>query len=333
MPVPLLSSIAGHESGWKVIGELVTPARFCAVRPRALVRLSGLFHVLCSFSGHFNGGRRLPGSAELLDCRVLLREVPHTSLSFLENSALLGSANPRPPVKLPCRICSMCPATRTFALRCRRNLAVVLPIICLAHAVIAQDAAPSIPTASLSYYDDLRLAAAGNSTSPSPLFSGVTTEPLNNEVMRVSTDDGGTYYLRHLTAMDAITIDSITSEFDSVGAVLLAVHHWNNKVSAVVPEVADVASWCPLKFTVEVFDTASSPRKAAGHLIRDVVPRSKLEWPDPLRPYPTALMGAGRSAVSAPLATLAGVNGLTQVSYGSTSTSFDNKVDVSYHRR
>lgn len=191
--------------------------------------------------------------------------------------------------------------------------------------MIAQDAAASMPTASLSYYDDLRLEAAGNSTSSSPLFSGVATEPLNNEVMWVSTDDGGTYYLRHLTAMDAITIESVTSEFDMVGAVLLAVHHWNNKVAAVVPEVADVASWCPLKFTVEFFDTASSPRKAAGHLIRDVVPRSKLERPDPLRPYPTALVGAGRSAVSAPLATLAGVHGLTQVSYGSTSTSFDNK--------
>jgi len=182
---------------------------------------------------------------------------------------------------------------------------------------------------SLSYYDDLRREAAAASDNPTssflPSFSGVATEPLNNEVMKVTSDDEGTLYLRHLTVMDAITIDSVTNQFDSVGSVLLAAHHWNSKVSAVVPEVADVASWCPLKFTIEFFDTASSPIKAAGHLIRDVVPRSKLERPDPLQPYPTALVGAGRSAVSAPLATLAGVQGLTQISYGSTSTSFDNK--------
>lgn len=211
----------------------------------------------------------------------------------------------------------------------RRNLTrTVLPVLLVwlsSPTVIAQDGDESPQPSSLSYYDDLRLEAAAGST-PDSLFAGITTKPLNNEVMRFTMpDDEDIYYLRHLTAMDAITIDGVTSEFKSVGAVLMAVYHWNNKVSAVVPEVADVASWCPLKFTIEFFDTASSPRKAAGHLIRDVVPRSKLEQPDPSRPYPTALMGAGRSAVSAPLATLAGVHGLTQVSYGSTSTSFDNK--------
>jgi len=43
------------------------------------------------------------------------------------------------------------------------------------------------------------------------------------------------------------------------------------------------------------------------------------------RPYPTALIGASRSAVSAPLAILSGLHDMPQVSYASTSTILNNK--------
>ena len=72
--------------------------------------------------------------------------------------------------------------------------------------MIAQDGDESPQPSSLSYYDDLRLEAAAGST-PDSLLAGITTEPLNNEVMRFTMpDDEDIYYLRHLTAMDAITI-------------------------------------------------------------------------------------------------------------------------------
>ena len=133
-----------------------------------------------------------------------------------------------------------CNAPKMSASRTRHrrgNLArTVLPVLLvwlLSPTGVAQDDAASPPLSYLSYYDDLRLEAAAVSGQKE---AGVTTEPLNNEVMRFTMpDDGDTYYLRHLTAMDAITIDGVTAEFKSVGAVLMAVHHWNNKVSAVVP--------------------------------------------------------------------------------------------------
>jgi len=169
---------------------------------------------------------------------------------------------------------------------------------------------------SLSYYDDLRTHNASD------------LEALSKDVFRFTADDSQgqerTYHLRHLSAFTVMS--SIGSAgYSDAAAFLLAVHHFNNRISTVVPEISQIASDCSIMFTIELIDTMYSPIKSAGHLIKDILPREKPEPPDPMLPYPTALLGAGRSAVSSPLAILAGVHGLTQISPSSTSTSLDNK--------
>uniref|UniRef100_A0A7S4K0L5 G-protein coupled receptors family 3 profile domain-containing protein n=1 Tax=Odontella aurita TaxID=265563 RepID=A0A7S4K0L5_9STRA len=123
---------------------------------------------------------------------------------------------------------------------------------------------------------------------------------------------------------------------NEVASALLALRHFNEGVGDVIPEIAQVSRWCDIKFTMEFFDTRQSPIAASRAYINDI--HTKLverkgpaanatsdAHPARRRPYPTALIGAPRSAVSAPLAILSGVHHLPQVSYASTSTVFNNK--------
>ena len=198
--------------------------------------------------------------------------------------------------------------------RSRRLLLVLL--VLLPWILAAADQQQKQQRQSLSYYDDLRVQGASE------------LEVLANDVFtfKVSDDQGGqeqTYRLRHLSALIVMSLD--TNGFNNAAGALLAVHHFNNRISTVVPEIDQIEPDCSLRFTIELMDTSFSPIKAAEHLIKDVFPREKLKPPDPTLPYPSALIGASRSAVSSPLAILTGVHGLMQISHASTSTSLDNK--------
>ena len=134
-----------------------------------------------------------------------------------------------------------------------------------------------------------------------------------------------TFTLRHFTSLNSFTRrkgELRQSTVDAAGAAILALHHFNNGIADVVPQVRDANS-CGIKFTMDHMDTQLSPIKASRALIGDIFRRESIG--DPQRPFPTALIGASRSAVSEPLAILTGINSLPQISYSSTSTSFDNK--------
>ena len=197
-------------------------------------------------------------------------------------------------------------------------------------ALVQGDAsAASLP---LSYYDDLRISIASSTNST----SSVALKPLTHDVFEivpaVTRPASGVAveaspqpeYLRHLSAIIAIHISPVVDSYNDIGALLLAVHHFNNRIATVVPDLAHVSSKCNLKFTIDFYDTEYSVIRSARYLIQDILARKKIDPPEVTRPYPSALIGGTRSAVSAPLATLAGVHGLTQVSAHSTSTSLDN---------
>lgn len=160
---------------------------------------------------------------------------------------------------------------------------------------------------------------------------------------------------------------------DSAAVSLMALHHFNSGIDDVVPEIGKVRERCRTRFTMDFIDTKFSPIETSGAFLRDVLTRSerwedgvgsgggggtandarssgagrkrRLEEsavggqpsqshlrPDP-QPIPTVMLGAVRSAVSSPLATLASVYRVPQISYASTATSLDNRDQFPYFGR
>lgn len=190
-----------------------------------------------------------------------------------------------------------------------------------------------------SYYDDLRASLPAGGSGADRRADVATVEAVDP-----SSGETRKYDLRHFAAM--ISLDDGDDDSDKpinineAASALLALNHLNEGVGDVIPEIAEVSKWCDIKFTMEFFDTRQSPIVASRAYINDIRTRKNwgaeegndggesgdgVEHPARRRPYPTALIGASRSAVSAPLAILSGVHHLPQVSFASTSTVFNNK--------
>eukprot|EP00567_Pseudictyota_dubia_P003457 CAMPEP_0197438754 /NCGR_PEP_ID=MMETSP1175-20131217/5665_1 /TAXON_ID=1003142 /ORGANISM="Triceratium dubium, Strain CCMP147" /LENGTH=980 /DNA_ID=CAMNT_0042968549 /DNA_START=108 /DNA_END=3050 /DNA_ORIENTATION=- len=184
-----------------------------------------------------------------------------------------------------------------------------------------------------SHYDDLRASASPGSNA------GRRSDVVHVEGIDPHTRETRAYEMRHFAAMIALEAggegdDNKPIVINELATALLALKHFNEGIGDVIPEISEVSQRCDVKFTMEFFDTRQSPFVASQAYINDILPREgddedkgndASDHASRQRPYPTALIGASRSAVSAPLAILSGVHDMPQVSFASTSVVFDNK--------
>jgi hypothetical protein len=178
----------------------------------------------------------------------------------------------------------------------------------------------------LAYYDDVRSSLllaqnASNGAIPEGLeySSGGSTA-----VLRIR-QDGNTFRLMHVPCMFGFTVNGYVLDYMFVSAkgALLALQHFNSRRESIVPNLRELLTTengqeCDLRMTMDFYDTERSARIASKILTDRVYQRGF--------PYEaTAISGAVRSAVSVPLATLNTVRSVPQISYGSTSSSLDNR--------
>ena len=88
----------------------------------------------------------------------------------------------------------------------------------------------------------------------------------------------------------------LTSYFEYAASIALAVHHLNTGDTSIVKDLQGLPDRCNIRFTLEWFDTSFSQLHAVDEVIRATD-----------RPHaPCAFLGAMRSAVSMPTATITG---------------------------
>jgi hypothetical protein len=110
----------------------------------------------------------------------------------------------------------------------------------------------------------------------------------------------------------------------------LALKHFNERSNDVIPDLSERLQGCDIELTIEYRDTQYSRIVGAGHLsdILQKWPRNTME-----DPFPSAIVGAGRSDVSETISTLSGMFQLPVVSPHSSAASLDDKVQYPYFAR
>lgn len=118
---------------------------------------------------------------------------------------------------------------------------------------------------------------------------------------------------------------------DDAFTVLLAIDHFNHRDRD--PGIFDFMDYddCDIRLTAELIDTQFDP-VATAHSYVNRLPQSENETTIQNPPI-SAVVGAWRSAVSAPLAILSGVSATPQVSSSSTAVDFDDKDQYPYFGR
>ncbi|CAB9513432.1 Metabotropic glutamate receptor-like protein [Seminavis robusta] len=135
----------------------------------------------------------------------------------------------------------------------------------------------------------------------------------------VATIPEGKQFLRcHLAALlDFSHGDNVPYKhaFEAAAAIALAVHHLNEGVGWIVPEVTGLHQRCPIRFTAEFADTEYDQGVALKHVI-DMTDRDKHK--------PCAFIGAPSSDISIPTAIVTSIRGYPQISSQSTSEQLDD---------
>jgi hypothetical protein len=152
-------------------------------------------------------------------------------------------------------------------------------------------------------------------------------------VTRVSVENETTIF-RHISVFHALSsfdkdsglweVQEDAKGIEQILSVIMAAHHFNNRVSTIVPKLANLSE-CDIKVTFDVFDTQRLPAYATKQLVLDILPRLETSILNESRKYPTGIVGGLRSATSQLLAIIGGVSNLTQVSYSSVADELDNK--------
>ena len=106
-------------------------------------------------------------------------------------------------------------------------------------------------------------------------------------------------------------------------AAYMAMAHFNDRKSAVVPGLSERLKSCDYFFTMEIFDTRYEILYASRNFFAVSSRTHSLATP-----RPTCVVGAYRYAVSKPLAVLGGTYQIPQISPSSTSSDLDDKFDA-----
>jgi ABC-type branched-subunit amino acid transport system substrate-binding protein len=164
-------------------------------------------------------------------------------------------------------------------------------------------------------------------------LAGGDFELLGPGVTRLILEDGTSATFRHVDAFYPFFSFSTEAGIEQMGALLMAAYHFNNRVSSIVPRLGELES-CNIKFSVDALNSWFDIKTATSQLYSQVLPRNYTTATDVQKAkYPTGLLGAFSSAVSASLSILAGASQLTQVSFASSSTALDNKDIYPYFGR
>ena len=156
---------------------------------------------------------------------------------------------------------------------------------------------------------------------------------LSTGASKVPMPDGTTRTFRHLDIFYPLVVSLAQFGIEPLLGALLAAHHFNNRISSVVPRLGELDD-CDIVFSFDVFNTLGNPILASTYLINDVIPRGEEgASPEDKAKYPTGLLGEFLSSVSQPLAVFSGVKQVTQVSFGSSSTVLDYKDIYPYFGR
>ena len=192
----------------------------------------------------------------------------------------------------------------------------------------------STPSQYIGYYDDLRSTPLSNFVSVKPLVTGDFEDTSSyigrnlHQITPTSPIDGhDSIKMCHVPTFLRYSNDiRFSSSFScavayagSVGA-MLAMHHFNNGIGTIAPELRNIHERCNIRFTTEVVDTASSPMSAARSMGK-MITRDHQSISEP---QPCAVFGAQISTVTQKLATLTSVFGLLQISSSAMSTELDN---------
>ena len=159
-------------------------------------------------------------------------------------------------------------------------------------------------------------------------------------VTRVSVENETTIF-RHISVFHALSsfdrdsglwvVQENSNGIEQVLSVIMAAHHFNNRVSTIIPKLATLAE-CDIKVTFDIFDTQRSPEYATNQLL-DILPRLETTILNESRKYPTGIVGGYRSPTSQMLAVIGGVAKLTQLSYSSAADVLDDKAQYPFFGR
>jgi len=108
---------------------------------------------------------------------------------------------------------------------------------------------------------------------------------------------------------------------DLVG-LMMGVHHFNNRNSAVVKDLEDIDDKCKIRFTLDFVDSEGDPKIATNALSRAIG-----------KDEACVVVGAAYSSVSIPMAVISGINSVPQLSHASTSTELDDHKNYPFFSR
>jgi ABC-type branched-subunit amino acid transport system substrate-binding protein len=179
----------------------------------------------------------------------------------------------------------------------------------------------SYRTVPLSYYSDLR-------QSDLPYQQVKNT----SKIAKVTLENDDDIRLLHLAQLMPLTIPG-SMGFDMFGPIrkpnndiflhweaagLLALVHFNERNTSVLPELSDLLANCNVHLTMDLLDTQLSPVVSSEQYYRLAVRNNTLA-----SPQPGGLVGGAFSYESQPLATLTGAYQIPQISPASTAGSLE----------
>jgi ABC-type branched-subunit amino acid transport system substrate-binding protein len=176
----------------------------------------------------------------------------------------------------------------------------------------------------LSYWDDLREETA----VVAEMSISLTNTSSVISVMNDSTRSRSIRLAHLLSIMPSshVSDGKRTPTYNYIyleAAGFLAMHHFNERTSSVLPNLPERLGSCNVYLTMDMKDSMFSPVQAARHLFNannDVTHHHSLQ-----RPKPVSILGSYRSAVSFPLSVLSGALGIPHMNCASTSSVMDNK--------
>jgi len=108
----------------------------------------------------------------------------------------------------------------------------------------------------------------------------------------------------------------------------IAMREFNQRSGKILPELPQLIGTCNLQLDTRMYDSTQSPIVSALAMHRAIRVN-----PSVLTPFPMAVIGSLRSAVTGQMAILSGALGIPQISPGSTSAELDNKDIYPYFGR
>jgi hypothetical protein len=114
----------------------------------------------------------------------------------------------------------------------------------------------------------------------------------------------------------------LESRFYYIAGGYLALQHFNQRSNAIVADLPERLAGCDLQLSIEYRDTQFN-RVGGARVLNQILER----WPQNTlqEPFPSAIVGSGRSDTSETVSTLSGMFQLPQVSPHSSAASLDDK--------